>query len=185
MGNSGRRRGGGECENKCCEIQPKAHGGAWGKRRKSACCMHSLAPSIATQVISIHSGETQCSGKRQNIEVNGYIIVVTDDGPENKVLKPDSLPRPQKKTIAASVGLQSREPPASRTEETAFEWQMHAIANPSDGVEIQRQSSCGLTVTITGRKTMPRSHQQPLPTHSPLSHLSRLSMGATGTPEAA
>lgn len=145
----------------------------------------SIAPSIATQVISIHSGETQCSGKRQNIEVNGYIIVVTDDGPENKVLKPDSLPRPQKKTIAASVGLQSREPPASRTEETAFKWQMHAIANPSDGVEIQRQSSCGLTVTFTGRKTMPRSHQQPLPTHSPLSHLSRLSMGATGTPEAA
>lgn len=64
--------------------------------------------------------------------MNGCIIVATDDGPENKVLKPDSLPKAPEKTIAASVGLQSREPAAPRTEDTAFEWQMHTIANASD-----------------------------------------------------
>lgn len=52
----------------------------------------SVAPSIATQVISIYSGETQCSWQRQNIEVNSCLVVATDDGPENKVLEPDSLP---------------------------------------------------------------------------------------------
>lgn len=61
---------------------------------------------------------------------------MTDQKTKSWSLTPSlSLPELQwapEETIAASVGLQSRESTAPRTEETAFKWQMHTIANSSD-----------------------------------------------------
>lgn len=60
-------------------------------------------------------------------------------------------------------GLQSKLSVTLRTGETAPEQQMHTAANPSDKGRDTEVGGWSTAVTITGRRTKPQTHQQPLP----------------------